>query len=119
MDKIETVRIVPIEPITKVTLETIEETENEMRILPRNEITRCKIIPDGSITSIKIFPAPKDTGDIEEYKGSYTVTPSVKNKKKLNTKHKKMLDDVTVLEVPLFRTSNEEGGVTVYIGKGI
>lgn len=50
----------------------------------------------------------------EVYNGDYTVTPSAHNNIILETKHKSMRDDVTVLEIPYYETSNLTG-MTVYI----
>lgn len=54
----------------------------------------------------------------EEYKGSYQVTPKV-NEQVLETKEKVMKDNLTVVAIPFFETSNEVGGNTVYIAKEI
>lgn len=56
------------------------------------------------------------TGSIPAYKGETTVTPEIGADIVLPTANKKMLSDVTVKEVPLFRTSNETGN-TLYIGR--
>ena len=54
----------------------------------------------------------------EMYNGEYTVTPSAHNNIVLETKHKTMRDDVTVLEIPYYETSNILG-TTVYIADQI
>ena len=51
----------------------------------------------------------------EAYDGSYEVTPRV-YAQTLSTDNKLMEDDVTVHEIPVTRTSNPEGGLTVLIG---
>ena len=56
------------------------------------------------------------SGNLSAYNGDYVVTPSVKEQF-LKTANKKMLDDVTIKEIPFFETSNNSGGNTVYIGK--
>lgn len=48
------------------------------------------------------------------YEGEYIVTPRT-TQQSLETKHKTMRDDVTVLEIPYYQTSNEAGGYTVII----
>lgn len=53
--------------------------------------------------------------DINIYDGSYIVTPRPFNDTVLETMGKKMLDDVTVLKVPYYETSNIFDGETVYI----
>ncbi len=51
----------------------------------------------------------------EVYDGSYEVTPRV-YAQSLDTDGKLMEDDVTVHEIPVTRTSNRQGGLTVLIG---
>ena len=57
-------------------------------------------------------------GGGQPYTGEYTVTPKAHDQTILPTKRKQMLDDVTVLEVPYYETSNESG-VTVYIAQEV
>lgn len=52
------------------------------------------------------------------YEGEYVVTPKV-DQQKLDTKGAVMNDDVTILAIPYFETSNNSGGNTVYIAKEI
>lgn len=52
-------------------------------------------------------------GDI--YDGEYEVTPNFETQI-LETAQKTMIDDVTVEPIPVSRTSNPEGGKTIYIG---
>ena len=54
-------------------------------------------------------------GDIPAYTGAYDVDPKF-TAQKLETKGKKMLDDVTVEAIEVQRVSNTSGGRTVYIG---
>lgn len=49
------------------------------------------------------------------YDGEYEVTPRL-YAQSLDTDRKLMSDDVTVHEIPVTRTSNPEGGLTVLIG---
>ena len=51
----------------------------------------------------------------ETYDGSYEVTPRV-YAQSLDTDGKLMEDDVTVHEIPVTRTTNPTGGLTVLIG---
>ena len=48
------------------------------------------------------------------YTGAYTVIPKAYEETVLQTKEKRMLDDVTVTEIPYYETSNISG-TTVYI----
>ena len=49
------------------------------------------------------------------YDGEYIVTPKPFIEQTLETRDKMMINDVTVLEIPYFETSNISG-ITVYIG---
>lgn len=51
------------------------------------------------------------------YHGPYVVTPLVNNEVVLPTDGLVMTDDVTVLKVPYFETSNPSGGNTATIGE--
>ena len=51
----------------------------------------------------------------EYYEGPYRVTPIFADQV-LETAQKLMLDDVTVLEIPVAKTTNIGGGYTVTIG---
>ena len=55
--------------------------------------------------------------DVEEYTGSYEVTPKAYTSQTLETADKKMTNDVTISEVPFFNVSNSSGGLTSYIAK--
>ena len=54
-------------------------------------------------------------GEADIYTGEYVVTPIPFNDQVLETKEKLMADDVTVLAIPYYETSNTSG-ITVYIG---
>lgn len=56
--------------------------------------------------------------DYAPYVGAYTVTPRVDSATVLETKDRVMSDNVTVLEIPYFETSNTSG-YTVYIGNEV
>lgn len=56
--------------------------------------------------------------DAPQYEGPYTVTPLARNQTVLDTNGKLMTDDVTVLEVPYWETSNISG-MTVYIANEV
>lgn len=51
----------------------------------------------------------------EHYEGPYEVIPKAFNETVLETKDLLMDDDVTVLKIPYYETSNLSGGYTVYI----
>ena len=50
------------------------------------------------------------------YKGDYVVTPEF-DEQTLHTRGRSMRDDVTVHAIPISRTTNPQGGKTVYIGE--
>lgn len=68
--------------------------------------------PNDMSGNINIDPSP----EIESYDGDYIVIPKAFTEQVLETKEKKMEDNVTVKEIPYYETSNIEGGSTVYIG---
>ena len=61
-----------------------------------------------------ILTIPPITETINSYEGDYTITPKI-DSQTMKTKNKKMEDNVTVLAIPYFETSNLTGK-TVYIG---
>ena len=54
-------------------------------------------------------------GSADIYDGEYIVTPKPFTEQTLETKEKLMTDDVTVLAIPYYETSNVSG-ITIYIG---
>lgn len=73
----------------------------------------------GTINSIqqiigKIDIPLSDNRDISEYEGDYVVTPKVASQT-LSTKEKLLHEDILILEIPYYETSNESGK-TIYIG---
>lgn len=60
---------------------------------------------------------PKTIGG-EPYRGDYEVTPSAKVDIILPTKNKAMTDDITVIQIPYYETSNTSG-YTVYIASEV
>lgn len=86
---------------------------------------RCRIKKTGSIKvrlnspiititpKLNIFHGSIDPHDI--YEGPYAVTPRLYDQY-LETDGKLMEDDVTVYEIPVTRTTNPTGGLTVLIG---
>ena len=64
---------------------------------------------NGELTIPKEVPTPS-------YQGEYIITPKPFNNEVLRTNGFTMTDDVTVLKIPYYETSNESSGYTVYIG---
>lgn len=88
------------------------------------EIGTLKKVEQGSIhlvgvSSDVLHPWHVETAVIhwegDPYEGEYEVTPRL-YEQGLATKHKTMMDDVTVHEIPVTITSNPHGGKTVLIG---
>ena len=52
----------------------------------------------------------------DAYDGDYEVLPAV-DAKKLETKHKFMQDNVTVLAIPYYEVSNDQNGFTAIIAE--
>lgn len=55
--------------------------------------------------------------DSEIYEGEYSITPKVKESSTLQTKGMTLLENVVVLPIPVYQTSNTEG--TTFIIGGI
>lgn len=53
--------------------------------------------------------------NVPAYNGKYEITPLALENVILQTKNKKMLNNVTIKKIPYYETSNLSGGVTVYI----
>ena len=74
----------------------------------------------GKITNTEVLKGnltiPQSTGEVVIYDGDYEVTPRVESQT-LNTRSKAMRDDLTILAIPYYETSNPTGK-TVYIGGG-
>ena len=88
------------------------------------ELGKLKQVQQGTIRIIGVtgdvlHPASVETAIInwegDPYEGPYEVTPHF-SEQTLETEHKTMSSDVTVHEIPVVRTSNLQGGLTVVIG---
>lgn len=55
----------------------------------------------------------------DEYEGEYTVTPKAHEEQTLETKDKLMAENVTVVKIPYYETSNVFDGLTVFIAEDI
>lgn len=55
----------------------------------------------------------------EIYSGSYRVTPKANKEQTLKTRNRILKEDVVVLEVPYYETSNDSNGTTVYIAREV
>lgn len=52
---------------------------------------------------------------VDPYGGEYEVKPTLEGIQ-METKNKRMVKDTTILPIPIYRVSNNSGGVTVVIG---
>ena len=62
------------------------------------------------------YVLPLNESDIPMYDGEYSVIPSTKGDKTLNTAQKVMKADLVVIKVPYAEVSNTAGGKTATIG---
>jgi hypothetical protein len=76
----------------------------------RGNIEAC-----GTLSGALALPIIVDNSGGAVYEGEYTITPET-SAQTLPTAHKRMQDDLTVLAIPYYETTNETGGNTVYIG---
>ena len=53
---------------------------------------------------------------VQVYDGAYEITPLTETETVMETAGKRMADDVVVLAIPYYETTNESGGYTVNIG---
>lgn len=73
-----------------------------------------KLTPIGGLSGGLTIPR----SSAETYEGEYVVTPKAYEEQVLETANKLMLDNVSVLRVPYFETSNTSG-TTVYIANEV
>ena len=74
------------------------------------EVTAGCVIGDVELGRIVVEQVEGET-----YDGVYDITPTVEEQT-LETRGKKMRDDVTILEIPYYTTTNLSGGYTAIIG---
>ena len=104
------------------TIEQIDNLKGTIDISPSNvSVGQLKaVISDSVLLMGKLNPANKLQGiisaiePVESYNGDYTITPKI-DSQTMRTKNKKMEDNITVLAIPYYETSNLTGK-TVYIG---
>lgn len=60
-------------------------------------------------------PVIRDGTSLEPYIGDYTITPKIAEQK-IETNGLRMIDDITILEIPYYKTTNLSGGYTAIIG---
>lgn len=94
---------------------TVEKVERQTKAITINENGTVEVIPDANRVLEKVTVTTDVIGgNVEEYKGSYEITPSPEEQI-LHTALKVMRDDVKVKEIPYYEVSNASGGNTIII----
>lgn len=100
-----------------VTSAVREEKQEKSVVITENGT--YEVVPDLNKVLKKVtITADIIGGDVEEYKGSYEVTPQVEEQT-LSTARKVMRNDMKIKKIPYFETSNNSGGNTVFIGSEV
>ncbi len=78
----------------------------------------------GRLESIRDIYGRVDCGTsrvdpLPEYSGAYEVVSKAHTDSYLETKDKKLTDNIHVKEIPYFETTNLSDGLTVYIGSEV
>lgn len=89
---------------------SLGESRQEYDLEVEQSTTELSLGTAESVT-VNIFEVP-------EYEGSYVVIPDTQSQT-LETKDKRMADDVLVREIPYYETSNPQNGLTVYIANSL
>jgi hypothetical protein len=90
-----------------------EEQEKTVTITENGTV---EVLPDGDKLLNKVTVITDViSGDVDEYKGSYEVTPRLEEQT-LPTALKVMRNDVKINKIPITKVSNTSGGNTVIIG---
>lgn len=93
-----------------------QEGSLKFRLEPSSSIkVKLYTSPNAITPKVNIFHPIVDPSDV--YDGDYVVKPIPYNSQELETQDKFMYDNVTVLPIPYFETSNLSDGLTVYIGE--
>lgn len=80
-------------------------------VFNEQEAFACKLEPG------EAFAVHFGGSEAEDYHGLYEVTPKAHIEQVLLTANKRMIQDVTVHQVPVYETTNDHG-TTVYIAEG-
>ena len=81
-------------------------------IFAKNPVLKCAIRSDRPVLKGSVGISQKN---VDIYDGEYIVMPMPYEAQTLETRAKIMTDDVTVLAIPYYETSNLSG-ITIYIG---
>lgn len=74
-----------------------------------------RLTPIGQLTGVIERISDGGGSDVPIYEGEYEVTPRL-TEQVLETQYTELLDNVTIHEIPITRTSNPQDGLTVLIG---
>lgn len=88
----------------------LDKSESQIRQYPVQMEKVTLEYKVGVTTAIVVDPSEHDY-----YRGEYVVVPKAETETVLETANKIMRDDVTVLKIPYYETSNLGGGYTVFI----
>ena len=107
------IKVVGVNSAYKVDINTVAAT------VPL-EISKEKAVPVKVTEVSSEYKIGVDTaivihGDYDYYHGATTVTPKANSQTILETADKVVLDDIKVLKIPYWETSNISGGYTVFI----
>lgn len=83
-------------------------------ICRRGSVLNGKIVDATLKLKARVQLPASVTADV--YDGDYEILPAV-DAKKLETKHKFMQDNVTVLAIPYYEVSNDQNGFTAIIAE--
>lgn len=88
----------------------------DVQITPRRPVISVNI-GGQSKESIQVdVGAPHSGTDFPVYKGPTVIEPEAYNMQILETQRKAVKENIIVLPIPYFATTNPAGGTTIYIG---
>lgn len=89
----------------------------KVRFAETNELIKVKFAENEQKLGVKFGEVQYVTEYIgDKYEGDYEITPKVEAQT-VPTKNKVLVDDMTIKSIPIYKTSNNSGGTTVYIAK--
>lgn len=80
------------------------------------QLPKTQLTVSAPLSTSLVIQAMGVRSGADYYEGEYTVTPLAWEQVILETANKTMRNDVTVEEIPYYRTSNPSGGDTIFIG---
>jgi hypothetical protein len=108
--------IIPEGVIIGTICKEVEKIERQTKAVEINQNGVVEVVPDPNTLLEKVIVTTDVIGgDVEEYDGSYEITPKAEEQI-LPTAYKVMRNDVTVNKIPYAEVTNPAGGTTVIIG---